>query len=545
MSKVRIYGDVSGYVDIAVPDNAGTTTLNLDKIPQADINGNIAMDTNTLYVDAANNRVGVGTASPNTALDIVSPSGAEAINIRGRSADDIGQLKFYENDGTTSLARLDSRTTHFEVGSYNELRFSAGGVGNSHVVIDTSGNVGIGATSPDVFSRGYTRTLGITSSGSTSLAIQSSSDPQYPAIEMGRGASRQFIITNQAAYSTIGTLENTPLRFLINGNEALRMDTSRNLIINQSAGSTDNVAIRITGGASGYSNVQFSDPDDVNVGMIQYNHASNYMQFTTNDAEAMRIRSSRAVSISTNGYVKNDAAQHLTIGDGTSASSASLSVVRGEGLSGGTGPTISLYHGPDSGTQVQHIIASYIGDLLISADHQNIHSGTTIEFNIDGSRKLLLNGAGNLVMNSGSGIDFSATGNGSGTTTSELLDDYEEGTWTPGVSSGTISAINANYTKIGRSVTVSALIYNISDQSSSNVFTITNLPFASCGTCRQVGSIMMRYQNNTSLTAAYITQNTTNVEFYGVVSGGWDVALYSDWNNINAEVYFTVTYQAT
>jgi hypothetical protein len=279
--------------------------------------------------------------------------------------------------------------------------------------------------------------------------------------------------------------------------------------------------------------------------MIQYNHASNYMQFTTNDAEAMRIRSSRAVSISTNGYVKNDAAQHLTIGDGASASSASLSVVRGEGLGGGTGPTINLYHGPDSGTQVQHVIASYIGDLLISADNQNTHSGTTIEFNIDGSRKLLLNGAGNLVMNSGSGIDFSATGNGSGTTTSELLDDYEEGTWTPGVSSGTISAINANYTKIGRSVTVSALIYNISDQSSSNVFTITNLPFASCGTCRQVGSIMMRYQNNTSLTAAYITQNTTNVEFYGVVSGGWDVALYSDWNNINAEVYFTVTYQAT
>ena len=42
MSKVRIYGDTSGYVDIAVPAVAGTTTLNLDKIPQADITtGNI------------------------------------------------------------------------------------------------------------------------------------------------------------------------------------------------------------------------------------------------------------------------------------------------------------------------------------------------------------------------------------------------------------------------------------------------------------------------------------------------------------------------
>ena len=130
------------------------------------------------------------------------------------------------------------------------------------------------------------------------------------------------------------------------------------------------------------------------------------------------------------------------------------------------------------------------------------------------------------------------------TAAANALNDYEEGTWTPGVSSGTITAVNAKYTKIGRSVTVSALIYNISDRSSSNVFTITNLPYASCGACRSVGAIMMRYQNNTSLTAAYITQNTTNVEFYGVTSGGWDVALHSDWNNINSEVYFTATYNA-
>ena len=129
-----------------------------------------------------------------------------------------------------------------------------------------------------------------------------------------------------------------------------------------------------------------------------------------------------------------------------------------------------------------------------------------------------------------------------GTGASNKLDDYEEGDWSPGTGQGTISAQYAKYTKIGRSVTVSALIHNISDQSSSSVFAITNLPFTSCSTCRSVGAIMMRYQNNTSLTAAYITANTTNVEFYGVVAGGWDVALHSDWNNTNSEVYFTVTY---
>ena len=97
---------------------------------------------------------------------------------------------------------------------------------NTLVVDSANNNVGIGTSSPDVFSRGYTRTVGISSNGSTSLAIQSAGDPNYPAIEMGRGSSRQFLIANQAAYSTIGTLENTPLSFITNGSEAMRIDSS-------------------------------------------------------------------------------------------------------------------------------------------------------------------------------------------------------------------------------------------------------------------------------------------------------------------------------
>jgi hypothetical protein len=65
--------------------------------------------------------------------------------------------------------------------------------------------------------------------------------------------------------------------------------------------------------------------------------------------------------------------------------------------------------------------------------------------------------SGNLkIGTSGKGIDFSAT---SGTGTSELFDDYEEGTWTPtfqGSTSGSISFASAGYyTKIGRIVRAS------------------------------------------------------------------------------------------
>jgi hypothetical protein len=58
--------------------------------------------------------------------------------------------------------------------------------------------------------------------------------------------------------------------------------------------------------------------------------------------------------------------------------------------------------------------------------------------------------AGNLVIGtSGKGIDFSAT---PGTGTSELLSDYEEGTWTPVGNGITYSSASGRYTKIGRLV---------------------------------------------------------------------------------------------
>ena len=64
--------------------------------------------------------------------------------------------------------------------------------------------------------------------------------------------------------------------------------------------------------------------------------------------------------------------------------------------------------------------------------------------------------SGNVIVANGQGIDFSAT---SGAGTSELLADYEEGTWTPtftgNTTAGTITATNyATYTKVGRVVHV-------------------------------------------------------------------------------------------
>jgi len=105
----------------------------------------------------------------------------------------------------------------------------------------------------------------------------------------------------------------------------------------------------------------------------------------------------------------------------------------------------------------------------------------SIEFFTNNTQRWSINSAGNLVAaSSGLGIDFSATGDGNGTDTSELLDDYEEGTWTPTLpSGGTIGSINnATYTKVGRLVTLYFYLGQISGiPNNGSIFQIGGLPY--------------------------------------------------------------------
>ena len=95
----------------------------------------------------------------------------------------------------------------------------------------------------------------------------------------------------------------------------------------------------------------------------------------------------------------------------------------------------------------------------------------------------------NLVIGtSGKGIDFSAT---AGTGTSELFDDYEEGTWTGtliGVTTaGASPTATGNYTKVGDRVHVFISFSAVDTTSAAGNIRVTGLPFtstsASIGTC--------------------------------------------------------------
>lgn len=83
---------------------------------------------------------------------------------------------------------------------------------------------------------------------------------------------------------------------------------------------------------------------------------------------------------------------------------------------------------------------------------------------------------------SGKGIDFSATSDGGTSTPSELLDDYEEGSWDPQILgwNGSYSIQEGRYIKIGRMVHVIGEVRT--DAQAGNSFTnawpgLSNLPF--------------------------------------------------------------------
>jgi len=130
---------------------------------------------------------------------------------------------------------------------------------------------------------------------------------------------------------------------------------------------------------------------------------------------------------------------------------------------------------------------------------------------------------------------------GGETATANKLDDYEEGTWTPTVSSGTVTADNAWYIKVGKLVTVSAKIDAPSENSSGTAFYVEGLPFTSKASDHiAVGSMMGDYVSGGPY-FPYISDNATNMRFFAQTSGGFSNLTYADTSG-STSIYFTLTY---
>jgi hypothetical protein len=103
---------------------------------------------------------------------------------------------------------------------------------------------------------------------------------------------------------------------------------------------------------------------------------------------------------------------------------------------------------------------------------------------------------GSLIVASGQGVDFSATPN---TGTSELFNDYEEGTWTPAEATITLDAAIGHYTKVGNMVTAWAYMVWPITADVSNVV-INGLPYATANS-DDARSAFISYCDSASLLA--------------------------------------------
>lgn len=138
---------------------------------------------------------------------------------------------------------------------------------------------------------------------------------------------------------------------------------------------------------------------------------------------------------------------------------------------------------------------------------------------------------GNLVIGTdGKGIDFSAT---PGTGTSELFDDYEEGTWTPVIegttTAGTATYVtqNGRYTKIGNRVFVSFFV-NYNSHTGTGNMKVTGLPFAAVNlslfASGSFGAISGLTLPAGHIPIAYVDSNAATMTLASLPTGGTSTA---------------------
>lgn len=136
---------------------------------------------------------------------------------------------------------------------------------------------------------------------------------------------------------------------------------------------------------------------------------------------------------------------------------------------------------------------------------------------------------GNAAFSSGNGIDFSATADGSGTTTSELFDDYEEGTWTStwtdfsnsGAEGQTHDVQVGRYTKAGDMVSAwfRCRLTGKGSLNSTDGARITGLPFPANSGTNVYGTVSVGFCNGLSITSGtpisgLVASSQSYVELY-------------------------------
>jgi len=411
------------------------------KITYSHSNNYMAFDTSgseAMRIDSSGN-VGIGTASPSSTLHLYGTGSPIRLNIEGttgrvesRLDNTSGAFIFgIDDSGGAGFGSAYSRNIYSN-GAYPMLFWTNNA---ERMRIDSSGNVGIGTTSPVGILHLKSDDTGVvfqSSSGvnnRTQIFFQDSSGTQTAKISVDPDGGS----ANVMAFST-GTSER--MRIGSSGNVGIGTSSpDQTLHVHKGSAGTissqANSVLTLENSASAIlqfltpntadQQIRFGDPQDNGAGYINYSHAASALTFGVNGPERMRIDSSGNLGLGNNdpSSYSFDTGPDIIIGDGTDNPHLSIvSPTTGTGYvafaDGTTGNEkfrglIEYAHSTDhmglrtSGTERIHINSS--GAVLVGATSASNTTGTGVKLFPEGyggaSTAVGIVGAGSTGANSG------------------------------------------------------------------------------------------------------------------------------------------------
>ena len=256
-------------------------------------NANLTVDTNTLHVDSSNNRVGIGTTSPDRLLHVVGSD----CRIKLSDSDVSADVELQNSSGNGVLTTNGATNLIFMNNNTERMR------------IDTNGNVGIGtSTINDDVDHCKLAISGQSGTAAGVLIFQDTSNNEDGMVFADDG--NLFIVADRA-----NATSNSSIRFRVDGSsEKMRIDSSGQVGINET---NPQARLHVGGdlfftggcnieGGSSASNLTISGGSTFKGGRIILGggNADDDIRFSTSGAstsntERMRIDSSGNVSIGT------------------------------------------------------------------------------------------------------------------------------------------------------------------------------------------------------------------------------------------------------
>jgi hypothetical protein len=465
------------------------------------MSGDLTVDTNTLFVDASANTVGIGTSSPSRTLSVFNTTPIVALqnSTTGQASNDGFQLQLSSDDGY--------------VWNYESSGHTIFGTANTERMrIDSSGNLLVGKTNQTA------NVSGTEIEGSGTIVSTRASNTNLFLNRTGNDGQLINFRKDNSVVGSIGTASGK-LNLGTENCQIIFRDDLTGIIPANSDGSNSNNDLNL-----GHSNVRWKD---------LYLGNSIDLSKSTNQAQ-VNIRS----TVTPNGS-KLGGEINLSLGSGSNSGSGNTSTQVGDILGNinfnGQGTDYSFQGGGIEVQQTTPIGQTNRTDAGCDMIFKVISAGGT-----GYTEKLRIKSSGGITFNGDTSVN-------------NALDDYEEGNWTPGVTFGggntgvSSGASAGSYTKVGRIVYVSALLLLGSKGSSTGNAILTGLPFTAGNGNKMNGAVSFAYIERISFNEVLtgsVTSGGTTVSLYEAVSGNVspNAITNSDFNN-STGLRFNITYQ--